>query len=303
MSVEFESRRQRRTIEMQQAIGASAPAASTPDSDALASLDALLLLAQQMTVSRPASPVTSAAAAVPPQVAPAALSRRELRIQEAARLNLSQASSIFPAESVQILPPAAPAQSPPAFESVVPNLKHTLLAQPTASSRRELRDEIRAKHTVTESPTTPYAQPWGEPANEPMFQTSSGFSIDTVTNSIVLPITPDALTAQMISDTGVSLKTGSIELPNLNTGTGSITIPAAAQIADEALSIDSAASFVSDISPIAAKNLLRKNPNLDLARVKTRGSQGQMFYALTASILMLTVGGLLVVAWMYGIIK
>jgi hypothetical protein len=136
-----------------------------------------------------------------------------------------------------------------------------------------------------------------------MFETSSGFSIDTTTNSVVLPITPDALSGPLVIESGVTLRTGSIELPNLNSGTGSIPLPTAAQIADDALSLDSANSFVSNIAPVAARNLIRKNPKLGLAPVKTKGSQGQMFYALTTSLLMLTVGALLVAAWMYGVIK
>jgi hypothetical protein len=230
MTVEFESRRQRRAAEAEQA-NVNIPAGALPDSAALENLDALLLLAQQM--AQPAAQPQIAE----PKVAPI-LSRREMRLQEASRLAV---------------------------------------------------DDLSSRES-------------GDSGSEPMFQTSSGFSIDTVTNSIVLPVTPDALSAPMISESGVTLKTGSIELPNLNAGTGSITIPTAAQIADDALSSEASSSFVSDISPIAAKSLLLQNPSLDLETVKTKGSQGQLFYALTATMLMLTVGGFLVVAWMYGVI-
>jgi hypothetical protein len=136
-----------------------------------------------------------------------------------------------------------------------------------------------------------------------MFETSSGFSLDTTTNSIVLPVTPDALTGALVTENGVTLKTGSIPLPNLNTSTGSIPLPEAAQRADEAQRLDSSSSFVSSISPVAAQNLISQNPKLGFAPIKSKGSQGQLFYGLTISIIMLTVGALSIVAWMYGLIK
>jgi hypothetical protein len=174
---------------------------------------------------------------------------------------------------------------------------------PSPSSRRELRDQLRAVSEEQTSPTTPYAQPWSEVAVTPMFETSSGFSLDTTTNSIVLPVLPDALPGTLVLDQGVTIKTGSIELPNLNTATGSITVATAAQIADDAMNKDSVNSVVTDISPIAASNLLRNNPRMGLAPVVAKNSKGQVFYVTTTSILMLTVGGLLVAAWMFGFIK
>ena len=278
MSPEFESRRQRRELEAQQSL--STLAQSMPS---------------QVLTQAPVAPNLPERQAPPP--ASQTFSRRELRLREAAKLSSPLGSGI-------LFDP--PTSSPPAegFQSLSGS-PTAVQAQPPVelSSRRQIREELRAIPIPIEVPITPFAQPWGEPANQPMFETSSGFSIDTVTNSIVLPIAPDALNAPLISDSGITLKTGSIELPNLNAGTGSITIPAAAQIADEAHSIEALTSFVSDISPVAAKNLLQKNRNLDLTAVKTKGSKGQLFYALTASMLMLTVGGLLVVAWMYGVIK
>jgi hypothetical protein len=175
---------------------------------------------------------------------------------------------------------------------------------PTPSvSRRDLRVQLRQpdEYAVLDAPTP--AVEFGDVPGAQMFQTSSGFSLDTTTNSIVLPVAPDALSGPVLIETGVTLRTGSIPLPNLNTATGSIPLPQAAQIADEAQRLDSSSSFVSSISPVAAQNLIRQNPKLGFAPIKSTGSHGQLFYGLTTSILMLTVGGLLVVAWMYGFIK
>jgi len=303
MTPEFESRRQRRELEAQQALSATSPSPLAQSLFAQPSPALPSPVQPSLAQSFPTQVVTYAPTAsvapekLSPPPAPQTLSRRELRIREAAKVSPPSASGVLsalptsqrPAETFQL-----PSVPPKAVETLPPV---------ELSSRRQIREELRAIPAALELPITPFAQPWSEPANQPMFQTSSGFSIDTVTNSIVLPIAPDSLNSPLISDSGVTLKTGSIELPNLNAGTGSITIPAAAQIADEAHSIEALTTFVSDISPIAAKNLLQKNRNLELAAVKTRGPKGQLFYALTASMLMLTVGGLLVVAWMYGVIK
>ena len=185
------------------------------------------------------------------------------------------------------------ANTPRASAPVVPE---------SSVSRRDLREQLR-------QPDEPvFLRPASlEPQNEDssqtqMFQTSSGFSLDTTTNSIVLPVAPDALSGPLLIEAGVTLRTGSIPLPNLNTATGSIPLPQAAQIADEAQRLDSSTSFVSSIAPVAAQNLIRQNPKLGFAPIKNTGSHGQLFYGLTTSILMLTVGGLLVVAWMYRLI-
>ncbi len=231
-------------------------------------------------------------------------SRRQRRLAEAQAQAIGTNQEVNPAArgafgfssfDAKQLPPAQlePAATP---EPVAPEV-----AQPM--SRRELREQLRQGATQSLEGSAGNSLVGIEPGIVPMFETSSGFSLDTTTNSIVLPVTPDALTGSMLIETGVTLKTGSIPLPNLNTTTGSIPLPEAAQIADDAQRLDSSTSFVSNISPVAAQDLIRQNPELGFASVKPKGVQGQLFYALTVSIMMLTVGGLLVVAWMYGFIK
>ncbi len=192
-------------------------------------------------------------------------------------------------------------QAAPMVAEALPEATTVQAAQP--QSRRELREQLRQGSSAISDEPFENSPSIGDPDFVPMFETSSGFSLDTTTNSIVLPVTPDALTGSMMIETGVTLKTGSIPLPNLNTTTGSIPLPEAAQIADDAQRLDSSTSFVSSISPVAAQDLIRQNPELGFAPVTSKGVQGQLFYALTVSIMMLTVGGLLVVAWMYGFIK
>jgi hypothetical protein len=250
------------------------------------------------------------------------ISRRERRAHEAEQANIQSPSLAAPdnvalgnLDALLLL-----AQQMAASKMPINAVTDTSLAQPLAQSLAQplaqpvarvpdevpptpSRRELRLQESARNSDLLISAPAPVENISEPMFRTSSGFTIDTVTNSIVLPVTPDALNSPLISDSGVTLKTGSIELPNLNAGTGSITIPVAAQIADEALSNEASTSFVSDIAPVAAKNLLSKSRNLELDSVRAKGAQGQMFYALTATMLMLTVGGLLLVAWMYGVIK
>ena len=280
MSPEFNSRRARRQAEAQAQLAAFAPVSAPPY---LTPAVAPQIVTQTVSFSAPVATPAATPIALPQ------LSRREIRQQQAVQAPSQQSA-------VQLTPLYAPislpVQAPIAPSPIAP-----------APSRRDLRDQLRQPAEPTILPVTPFAQPWSELAVTPMFQTSSGFSIDTTTNSIVLPVTPDALSAPLVIESGVTLRTGSIELPNLNAGTGSIALPTAAQIADDALSLDSASSFVSNIAPVAARNLIKKNPKFGLAPVKTKGSQGQLFYGLTTSFLMLTVGALLVVAWMYGVIK
>ena len=258
-------------------------------------------LAQPAPTPAPASPSPPALGS-PGEVGSATLSRREMRQQQAAQVQPeSFQPPVAPYSAVSYVPAAAsyvPAPVVPAPAPVAP-----APAPAPVASRRDLRDQLREPVAPAEVSATQYVTPSNEPSSTSMFQTSSGFSLDTTTNSIVLPVMPDALSATLITDSGVTLKTGSIPLPNLNSGTGSIALPAAAQIADDAQRLDSQTSFVSSISPVAAKNLLKHNPRLGFAPVKTKGTQGQLFYALTTSFLMLTVGGLMLVAWMYGFIK
>jgi hypothetical protein len=269
MSQEFESRKQRRVAELL----AQAELLANPQAP------------QQATQAPLQSENRFDSAGQPPQAPLAApnLSRRELR----------QRLAVEPA-----LPSAAPVQI--ASDNLA-NLGAASFSAPSAS-RRDLREQLRQPDEFVDQPiSTPVPQPDDAPQVQ-MFQTSSGFSLDTTTNSIVLPVAPDALSGPLVIDTGVTLRTGSIPLPNLNTATGSIPLPQVAQIADEAQRLDSSSTFVSSISPVAAQNLIRQNPKLGFAPIKSTPSHGQLFYGLTTAILMLTVGGLLVVAWMYGLI-
>ena len=327
MSPEFESRRQRRELEAQQA-AALASSQLAPQVTPQYQVPAMPLYAPAPVAVAPV-PTQAPTPAPAPAQAPT-LSRRELRQQEQAA---SAAANPAPAAAYLSQPAQTPSSSQPApftysstswIQDVTPPVSPAPAAMPmqaaqapapvvlTAApaptsaqvpSRRELRDQLRQPVEAAAIPVTPFAQPWSELAVTPMFETSSGFSLDTTTNSIVLPITPDALAGPLVIESGVTLRTGSIELPNLNAGTGSIPLPTAAQIADDALSMDSANSFVSNIAPVAARNLLRKNPKLAIAPLKTKGTQGQLFYGLTTAILMLTVGALLVWAWMVGLLK
>ncbi len=335
MSPEFESRRQRREAEilaqvapspeapLNQQVAASQPSvaaaslfeqaqssfavpAASPTPSVQAPLSRRELRIQQSVAAPTASPASypaSAPASAPESsAAPASVPEERFAVSESIddfQLRISKlAQAIALAEGADLSAPAVVA--PPVGRSIeIP----VAPATQTASSRREMRQQLRANFDDLDSPTTPYAQPWTEVAVAPMFETSSGFSLDTTTNSIVLPVMPDALPGNLVLEQGVTIKTGSIELPNLNTATGSITVATAAQIADEAMNQDSVNSVVTDISPVAASNLLRNNPRMGLAPVTAKNAKGQLFYVTTTSILMLTVGGLLVAAWMFGFIK
>ena len=243
---------------------------------------------------------TQTATDSPNKQQPRPRSRREIRQQEAALQAPPQVPQSISASQAQATAFGGLALPLPA---ILPLAIEQPSAGPETASRRELRERLRQTSEPLVASASESAPSRPEPGLAPMFETSSGFSLDTTTNSIVLPVTPNALPEVLLTTSGVTLRTGSIQLPNLNSGTGAIPLPLAAQLADDAQRLDSATSFVTSISPVAAQNLIKQNPKLGFAPVRSKGTQGQLFYGLTTSILMLTVGGLLLASWMLGFIK
>lgn len=138
----------------------------------------------------------------------------------------------------------------------------------------------------------------------PLFAVSPNLNIEPQTASIIIDnFEPLDNISIAISETGEMLKTGSIELPNLSTNTGEIaTILDAAQV-DEAIAQDSVAGYVSTIAPLRASGVVNTAGKIGIMPSKKARGEGGGFVALTLSILMVTIGGLVLAAFMLGILK
>ncbi len=136
---------------------------------------------------------------------------------------------------------------------------------------------------------------------ESPFDISSSLTREPQTNSIVLDEIPDALTsADIVTDAGQILATGSIELPTL---TGEIKIVSDSPNADIADDLDSASVNISTVAPVRAPSVINSKAQLGVLPSKRRKNQGQLMAMLTLAIMIVTVGTLYALAAILGIIK
>ncbi len=137
-----------------------------------------------------------------------------------------------------------------------------------------------------------------------LFDVSPNLNIEPQTASIIIDnFEPLDAISIAISETGELLKTGSIELPNLSTNTGEIaTILDAAQV-DEAIAADSVNGYVSTIAPLRASGVVNTAGKIGIMPSRSAKGQGGGFAILTLSLLMITAGGLVLAAFMLGLLK
>lgn len=138
----------------------------------------------------------------------------------------------------------------------------------------------------------------------PIFSVSPNLSLEPQTASIIIDnFQPLENSAIVISETGETLKTGSISLPNLSTNTGEIsTIRDAAQV-DEAAAQDSVMGYVGTIAPIRASGVVNSSGKIGMMPSKRARGSGASFTALAIAIISISIGGLVLGAFMLGILK
>lgn len=184
---------------------------------------------------------------------------------------------------------------PAAVAPVPPAVSHPAVASPTEIQQTVSAPKFEPVLAEAEEPITAQVQ---------LFDVSPNLNIEPQTASIIIDnFEPLDSISIAISETGELLKTGSIELPNLSTNTGEIaTILDAAQV-DEAITQDSISGYVSTIAPLRASGVVNTAGKIGI--MPTKGSRGQSagFAVLTLSILMITVGGLVLAAFMLGLLK
>ena len=99
------------------------------------------------------------------------------------------------------------------------------------------------------------------------------------------------------------MTTGSIEVPQIDPTTGSMAVITESQQADEAIVEDSLNSFVSSVAPIRAAGIAKTRARTVELTLVTRKGQGQVYAVMSTAVLMITIGALIVAAFMLGIFQ
>jgi hypothetical protein len=162
-----------------------------------------------------------------------------------------------------------------------------------------------AEPTMT-APTPTIKEPdiFLEPVKSADFGSTSNLGAEPVTASIIINTVPDLENSPIvISGTGVVMTTGSIEVPQIDPTTGSIAVITESQQADEAIVEDSLNSFVSSVAPIRAAGIAKTRARTVELTLVTRKGQGQVYAVMSTAVLMITIGALVVAAFMLGIFQ
>ena len=174
-----------------------------------------------------------------------------------------------------------------ALEAVVPSSFEEIFQNTV--DQEELEEELTA----------------GEEESQPVeFEISPSLVREPQTNSITV-VPGDPLTAGSIfTDTGEVVLTGSIEIP-LQPTTGSITIVQVPDdtAADDSISEDFTGNYVSAIAPIRASGVMNSRARESVMPIKKRRGESQTVLLAFTSVLMVTVGALVIAAYWLGVIK
>jgi hypothetical protein len=124
------------------------------------------------------------------------------------------------------------------------------------------------------------------------------------TNSITMPEIPDALTSEIVTETGEVLMTGAIDIPNMTT-TGSIPIITVVpdDIDEEAIQAAMGDETTAGIPPIRAGSVMNSSAKVGVLPIKNRRSEGQTIILAITSILLVTMGAGVLALYMLNIIK
>ena len=184
-------------------------------------------------------------------------------------------------------------------------------------SRRERREAEKNGSSPSSNPVS-FAEPimtaptpiikepdiFLEPVKSADFGSTSNLGAEPVTASIIINTVPDLENSPIvISGTGVVMTTGSIEVPQIDPTTGSIAVITESQQADEAIVEDSLNSFVSSVAPIRAAGIAKTRARTVELTLVTRKGQGQVYAVMSTAVLMITIGALIVAAFMLGIFQ
>jgi hypothetical protein len=170
----------------------------------------------------------------------------------------------------------------------------------------EAKKEPEAPHTApaleSESLAVEVVEVIEEAENEDLGFVSNLIKEPQTNTITITPVDPLAA-GSIITDDGQFILTGSIELP-VSPTTGSIaiiTVPDGEE-ADAALSEDFAENYVSSIAPIRASGVMNSRARESVLPIKKRRGESQTVLLAVTSILMVTVGALVLAAWLLGVL-
>jgi hypothetical protein len=134
------------------------------------------------------------------------------------------------------------------------------------------------------------------------FELSPSLIREPQTNTIVIqPVDPLAA-GSIITDAGEIVLTGSIELPPITGGIEIVSMPDENK-ADANLADDFADNYVSSIAPVRASGVMNSRARESVLPIKNRRGESQAVLLGVTSILMVTVGALLIAAFWLGVLK
>ena len=201
--------------------------------------------------------------------------------------------------------PPAPINEPPKFFPLTP-------VAPVAPEVSPYEDETHVfvpfeQITLSEPPVPvtpelhlPEVLAESEELDEDDVEFSASLFKEPQTNSIIVPEVPDALNADIVTESGEILKTGAIDMPILN-NTGSIPIITIVpdEVDEEAISADMGDETTGGIPPIRSGSVMNSSARVGVLPIKNRRSEGQTILLATTSILLVALGaGLIAANWL-----
>ncbi len=200
------------------------------------------------------------------------------------------------ADDEPVVSPAAPVvepeiitQAPPAPIAELPSFSPP---SPVAPVERPVAQGPEA--------TLPEFLPSVDDLDEEEVEFSASLFKEPQTNSIIVQEVPDALSADIITESGEVIKTGAIDMPILN-NTGSIPIITIApeEANDDAITADMGDETTAGIPPIRSGSVMNSTARVAVLPIRNRRSEGQTVLLATTSILLVALGaGLLAANWL-----
>jgi hypothetical protein len=140
-----------------------------------------------------------------------------------------------------------------------------------------------------------------EDEEEPEFPTN--LFKEPQTNSITVQEIPDALTADIVTESGEVLKTGAIDMPILsNTGSIPIITITPDAVDEEAINAAMGDETTGGIPPIRSGSVMNSSARVAVLPIKNRRSEGQTILLATTSILLVAIGAGLIALYMLKLI-
>ncbi|MFM2384195.1 MAG: hypothetical protein RL166_69 [Actinomycetota bacterium] len=208
-------------------------------------------------------------------------------------------------ETVQVITQAPPAPVAEAPVFLTPAETETV---PTSPYEDETHVFVPFEQvTLTEPPVNDVQLPEFLPSVDDLDEEEVEFSAslfkEPQTNSIIIQEVPDALTADIITESGEVLKTGAIDMPILsNTGSIPIITITPEEIDEEAIKADMGDETTGGIPPIRSGSVMNSSARVGVLPIKNRRSEGQTILLATTSILLVALGAGIIAASMLGLI-